>query len=344
MAHMRATPTQKANPTPKGQLQTRKGRANPNRRANPCLPFSSTFGKYVINIKIINTKLSTPTPQGGRANPDTKGRPLSSCFPPSYFWFLHVIIIMTTESWPTQSPRQKGQPPTRMGQPQPEGPNFNPTRKGQPQTRKGTANLNPNKEGPTPTRRANPFLVFHHHILVFVCNYNYYHRKLANPKPKTEGPTRTRRGNPNRKDQRQTGKGTANLNPNKEGPTPTRRATPFFLSSTIIFWFLPVIINITTESWPTKVQDRRANPDPKGPTPTRRTNPCLLFSSTLGYCCHCMIVIMIIIITTESCQPDPPGGIANPDSKPTQVKGQPQPKRGKGLCSIITFIITILII
>ena len=122
-------------------------------------------------------------------------------------------------------------------------------------------------------------------------------------------------------------------NPHPKGPTPTRISTPKRAN------LFPREGRVSPEG--------RANPNPKGPTPTRRANPDpekgqpppkrrkgqpqtqrrkgqpqglipVLFSPTLGDNYHCVIVIKIMIITTQSWTTATP-----------RRKGQPRPREGR---------------
>ena len=153
------------------------------------------------------------------------------------FGFLFVVTIITTESWPTQSPRRKG--PTRPEGPTPprranfnpdkEGPTPNPKTKGQPQIRKGRANTGPRKGRANPNPREGS------------ANPNPREGRAnptgsANPKPEKEGRTLTpRRANPCGQPLPREADGKPQ--PEKEGPTPARRVNPCLLfSSTIIIY------------------------------------------------------------------------------------------------------------
>ena len=190
-----------ANPTPKGQLQPREGRANPHSREGRANPHrrEGRANPHPEKGPCPREWTANPAPKGQlqpregradpkpekegptathRANPNPKGRPLSSFSPPTNINFKNIDFVCnyssltTTESWPTTSPRKKGQP-------RPEG--------ATPTARRNRQSSPQEKEGPTPTRRAKTPTP----------------RRKGQPRP--EGPTPPRRGN---------------FNPEKEGPTP----------------------------------------------------------------------------------------------------------------------------
>ena len=152
-------------------------------------------------------------------------------------------MIIPTRSWPTPTPRRKGQPPTqekqpkrRKGQPQPKGPTplqegrANPDpEKGQPLPKRTKGRPHPKKEEPTPTLRRD------------------------NRNPKEEGPTPS----PRRKGQPQLLA--------REGPTvtPRKKSNPYPRKAT------------QEKEIPTSTQ--RADP-----TPRRKSQPQLQASYTLG--------------------------------------------------------------
>ncbi len=114
----------RANPTSKGQLQLREGRANP------------------------KPEKGRPTPTQ-RADPNRKGQPVSSFFLHQHLniWMLFVIMYYYHKSWPTTS-KTEGPTPTRRD---------NPTPKGQLQPREGrqpphthTDTLNHTRANPDP--------------------------------------------------------------------------------------------------------------------------------------------------------------------------------------------------
>ena len=192
------------------------------------------------------TPEANPCPKEGTANPNPK------------------------KEGPTRTARRKCQPShqEKEGPTQQEGPTPNPKRKGQPQPK-----------GPTPTRRANPCLLFPSTIInikiwiLFVIIY-CDHGKLANHKPKTAGPTPPQEVEGPRKNPKRNGQ------PQPEGPT-------------AVFFFPPPSENchcviVIKKNLPHKAgqpltprrkgqpqpKEGRANPDPKisekeGPTQER---------------------------------------------------------------------------
>ena len=109
----------KGQPNRKGQLQTRKGRANLDPKGQPQTRHGRASTSRVIPTRRANTCLLVLHHQ-------------------IHIWILLESTIITTESWPTQSPRQKDQPHPK-GQPQQQERRANPNPKGRPQ-----------HEGPTP--------------------------------------------------------------------------------------------------------------------------------------------------------------------------------------------------
>ena len=230
----------------------------------------------------------------------------------------------------TPTPRRKGQPQPKKSNPR--GGRANPNLKGRP---------HPKNEGPTPTprRKGQPQLQAREGPTVTP-------RKKSNPYPRKatqekEIPTSTQRADPTprRKSQPQLqasytlGSGLAGPwpshspllgwtwlspllgrgpgQPRPEGPTPARRANPDPEKG------LPPP---KREKGQPQTRRRKGQPQPQGPIP-------VLFSPTLGFDYHCVIVIKIMIETTQSWTTPTQRRKGQPRPWPRERRADPTPRR-----------------